>query len=147
MGCRGGASSPGLLLPCKGPVQKSSLMGSVQYIMHHAPQRGATGSSRARDINRGGKQDSAGAGGWLWEPEWRVGLVGTGREEIRESDGAWHWGGGAALWGRKRGTQARDVVVGGHQGNREGPHRYGPGVVSQSSGLKGCQERPEKPFQ
>lgn len=36
---------------------------------------------------------------------------------------------------------------GGHQGNREGPLRYGPGVVSQSSGLKGCQERPEKPFQ
>ena len=49
------------------------------------------GSSRARDRNRG-KQDSAAAGGWLWEPERRVGLVGTGREEIREGDGTWHWG-------------------------------------------------------
>ena len=97
----------------------ASLQGSCTEVIthglraiYHAPQRGATGSSRARDINREGKQDSAGAGGWLWEPEWRVGLVGTGREEIRESDGAWHWGVGAALWGRKRGTQARDVVVG-----------------------------------
>lgn len=113
MGCRGGASSPGPLLLCKGPVQKSSLTGSVQYIMHHAPQRGATGSSRARDINREGRQDSAGAGGWLWEPEWRVGLVGPGREEIREGDGAWHWGVGAALWGRKRGPPRQGTWWGG----------------------------------
>ena len=57
-------------------------------------------------------------------------------------------GGGCRPVGQEeRSTQARDVVVGGHQGNREGPHRYGPGVVSQSSGLKGFQERPEKPFQ
>lgn len=85
----------------------------VLYRSHHswAPcntsctmpsRRGATGSSCARDRNRG-KQDNAAAGGWLWEPEWRVGLVGTGREEIREGDGAWHWGMCAALWGTKRG--------------------------------------------
>lgn len=117
--------------------------------MHHAPQRGATGSSRARDINREGKQDSAGAGGWLWEPEWRVRLVGTERGEVREGDGAWHWGVGAALWGRKRGPPRQGTwwwwVIRGTE--RVLFLRYGPGVVSQSSGLKGCQERPEKPFQ
>ena len=47
----------------------------------------------------------------------------------------------------ERSTEARDVVVGGHQGNRKGPLRHGPGVVSQSSGLKGCQERPDEWFQ
>lgn len=47
----------------------------------------------------------------------------------------------------ERSTQARDAVVEGHEGNREGPLRCGPGVVSQSSGLKGCQESPEKWFQ
>ena len=59
------------------------------------------GSSRARDRNRG-KQDSAAAGGWLWEPERRVGLVGTGREEIREGDGTWHWGVGREVCGAGR---------------------------------------------
>lgn len=83
--------------------------------------------------------------------------MGTGMEswvggpwERRDQGRRWSMalGGGCRPVGQEeRSTPARDVVGGGHQGNREGPLRYGPGVVSQSSGLKGCQERPEKPFQ
>ena len=72
-----------------------------------------------------------------------------GHWERRDQGKRWSMalGGGCRPVGQEERHPGKGCGGRGHQGNREGPHRYGPGVVSQSSGLKGCQERPEKPFQ